>query len=242
MKSALLLLIGSSASAVAAVQTSGNYTVLSDVFDGGGARSTSGAYANDGSVGGFGGLVSSPASQETVRIGYAGQLYEVTAFSLTAASTNLNEGTSVPLYAFQFLDDGTVSPANTFAQWAFSGPISDVNVAGIVTAANVNQNTPAVVSANLEGRSASLSLLVLNTDVSPGFNQVSAQYLGGNQMRLSFAGFAGNKYALDRAYNLAPPVGWIPQLTNIADANGLLILTNLANPMTNNFWRIRSVP
>jgi hypothetical protein len=31
-------------------------------------------------------------------------------------------------------------------------------------------------------------------------------------------------------------------MTNPAGDNGLLIFTNLADPTTNNFWRIRSVP
>lgn len=31
-------------------------------------------------------------------------------------------------------------------------------------------------------------------------------------------------------------------MTNYAGVNGLPIFTNLANPTTDNFWRIRSVP
>jgi len=120
-------------------------------------------YSNDGSVGGFGGLVTAGAPPETARVGYAGQLYEVTAFTLTAASTNLNEATAIPLTAAQFLDDGTVSPASSVAQWSFTGPIAGVDAAGIVTAANVYQDTPAVVQARLEGWSAALNLLVINT-------------------------------------------------------------------------------
>lgn len=242
MKTAFLLFLALEANAFAAVQSSTNYTVLSDVVDAGGLHSTSARYSNDGSVGGFGGLVTASAPQETDRTGYAGQLYEVTAFTLTAASTNLNEATSMPLYAAQFLDDGTVSPANSFAQWSFTGPIVGVNAAGIVTAADVYQNTPAVVSASLEGWSASLNLMVIYTGALPGFNQITGQLLSGGNMRLSFVGSNGINYALDRSYNLLPPVNWVPQMTNSAGFNGLLIFTNLANPTTNNFWRIRSVP
>jgi len=162
MKTALLLLLAFAANTFAAVQSSTNYTVLADVVDAGGLHSTSASYSNDGSVGGFGGLVTASAPQETARVGYAGQLYEVTAFTLAAASTNLNEATSMPLDAAQFLDDGTVSPANSFARWSFTGPIAGVNTAGIVTAANVYQDTPAVVQASLEGWSALLNLTVIN--------------------------------------------------------------------------------
>jgi hypothetical protein len=242
MKTALLLFLAFAVNTIAAVQSSTNYTVLADVFDAGGLHSTSASYSNDGSVGGFGGLVTASPPQETARVGYIGQLYEVTAFTLSAASTNLNEATSMPLYAAQFLDDGTVSPANSFAQWSFSGPIVGVNAAGIVTAADVYQNTPAVVSASLEGWSASLNLMVIFTGILPGYNQITCQLLSGGNMRLSFVGNVGVNYALDRTFNLSPPVNWVPQITNPAGVNGLLIFTNLANPTTNNFWRIRSVP
>jgi len=242
MKIALFLLFGLTANAVATGPSSDNYNAQVNTFDAGGLLSTSANYSNDGSVGGFGGLVTAQTSPATNRTGYAGQLYEVTAFTLTAPSNKLNEAASMPLSAVQFLDDGTVSSASTFAQWSFSGPIAGVNAAGIVTAANVNQDTPAMVQACFEGWSASLNLTVLDVVVLPGFNQLSSQFLGGNRMRLSYVGSNGISYALDRSYNLAPPANWIPQITNLAGANGLLIFTNLANPTTNNFWRIRSVP
>jgi hypothetical protein len=47
---------------------------------------------------------------------------------------------------------------------------------------------------------------------------------------------------LERTHSLSSPIEWLPQATNSADANGLLVFTNFANPATNNFWRIRSVP
>ena len=242
MKAALLLLIGFAANAFAAGQSSANYNIQANSVDGGGLRATSASYSNDGSVSGFGGLATASGPQETDRTGYAGQLYEVTAFTLSAPSTNLNEAASMPLYAIQFLDDGTVSPANGFAQWSFAGPIASVNAAGIVTAADVSQNTPGMVRASLEGWSASLNLTVIFKGIFPDYNQITGQLLSSGNMRLSFVGFARTNYALDRSYNLSPPVNWVPQMTNPAGLNGMLIFTNLANPTTNNFWRIRSVP
>ena len=61
-------------------------------------------------------------------------------------------------------------------------------------------------------------------------------------MRLSFVGLAGTNYALDRTFSLSPPVNWVPQVTNPAGVNGVLLFTNAPIPTTNNFWRIRSVP
>jgi hypothetical protein len=242
MRYLLPLLFAFSANASPFIQSSANYSIATEVLDAGGLRSTSASYSNDGSIGGFGSLVTANASQETVRTGYAGQLYEVTAITLTAPSTNLNEAASMPLSAVQFLDDGTVTPANNFAQWSFTNPIVSVDASGLVTAGNVSQNTPAVVVASLEGWSASLNLMVIFTGSLPGYNQITSQLLSGGNMRLSFVGSNGVNYALDRTFNLSPPVNWVPQMTNPAGVNGLLVFTNLADPTTNNFWRIRSVP
>jgi len=230
-----------SASTFATVRSSVDYAQLSDDIDAGGLRCTSASYSNDGSFGGFGGLVKVSTPQEANRTGYFGQLYEVTAFTLSAPSTNLNEATSMHLSAVQFLDDGTVSPASSFSQWSSTGPIVSVNVAGIITAASVNQNTPATVKASLEGWSASLNLMVLYTGILPGYNQITGQLLNGGNMRLSFVGSNGINYVLDRSFSLSP-ANWIPQNTNPADANGTLVFTNTPDSSTNNFWRIRSVP
>jgi sugar lactone lactonase YvrE len=75
----------------------------------------------------------------------------------------------------------------------------------------------------------------------PGYNQIASKILSGGQVRLAFVGNAGANYALDRSFKLSPPT-WIPQVTNPADANGVLVFTNAPNASTNNFWRIRSVP
>jgi hypothetical protein len=74
------------------------------------------------------------------------------------------------------------------------------------------------------------------------YNQIFAQLAGGSNVRLSFQGNANTKYALDRTFNLTPPIAWVPQLTNLAAGGGTLAFTNTAVVATNNFWRIRSVP
>ena len=243
MKAASLLLLGLAVNAIAAGQSSANFNVLGNSVDGGGLRATSASYSNDGSLGGIGGLVTTRSSQETDRTGYAGQLFEMMAFTLLTPNTNVNEGASIPVYAVQSLDDGTVSPASSFARWSFTGPISSVSASGILTAASVSQSTPAGVSASLEGWSASLNLMVVFTNAFPvGYNRIAAQLMSDGKMQLSFVGSNGMNYALDRSYNVSPPVNWMPQLTNPAGVNGMLVFTNLANPTTNNFWRVRSVP
>ncbi|MEI6078341.1 MAG: kelch repeat-containing protein [Verrucomicrobiota bacterium] len=77
--------------------------------------------------------------------------------------------------------------------------------------------------------------------IMPGYNQISGNLVSNGKMSLSFVGFAGANYALDRSFSLTP-ANWIPQVTNTAGASGNLIFTNTPNPTTNNFWRIRSVP
>ncbi len=74
------------------------------------------------------------------------------------------------------------------------------------------------------------------------YNKIMAQLLPGNNVRLSFTGNVNANYALDRTFNLTPPVSWAPLATNVTDGNGFLAFTNTAIVSTNNFWRIRSVP
>ena len=75
-----------------------------------------------------------------------------------------------------------------------------------------------------------------------GDNEILGGLLSGGDMRFTYVGVAGTNYALDRTFNLSPPVNWVPQMTNPADPSGVLIFTNTPNQATNNFWRIRSVP
>ena len=78
------------------------------------------------------------------------------------------------------------------------------------------------------------------TVVMARYTQISSPVLVNGKMSLSFVGIAGGNYALDRSFSLSP-ANWIPQITNLADANGNLTFTNTPDSTTNNFWRIRSV-
>ena len=74
------------------------------------------------------------------------------------------------------------------------------------------------------------------------YDRLTARPLNGGAMQLSFQGNLNANYALDRTFNLLPPINWTPQSTNATDANGVLLLSNTPVSTTNNFWRIRSVP
>jgi len=77
--------------------------------------------------------------------------------------------------------------------------------------------------------------------VNPGYNRISGRLLCSTNMLLTFFGYAGTNYALDRSSSLSPP-NWIPQATNAAGSFGALVFSNPLDATPNNFWRIRSVP
>jgi len=77
---------------------------------------------------------------------------------------------------------------------------------------------------------------------APGYNQLVGTLVPGGDMEFSFIGNPTTKYALDRAFDLSPPVNWISQETNTMTISGELLFTNSPAPGTNNFWRVRSVP
>jgi len=78
--------------------------------------------------------------------------------------------------------------------------------------------------------------------VPPNYRQITGVLLTGGKIRMSFAGLPGLSYALDRTFNLSPPINWVPQVTNPADPSGAVSFTNAPVATTNNFWRIRSAP
>ena len=110
---------------------------------------------------------------------------------------------------------------------------------------NFNNVLPAIAgnySVIISSASGSVTSSIASLIVAPiGYKQFSGQLQSGGKMRLLFMGLVGTNYALDRSFGLSP-ANWIPQVTNPADTNGKLIFTNTPDPITNNFWRIRSVP
>jgi hypothetical protein len=161
MRIILLLSLGLAANTVAAGQSSSNYNVRINILDGGGGRTSSASYSNDGSVGGFGGLATASAPQETARAGYIAQLLEPVSLAVTIPSTNINEASFQQLSGILVMDDGS---ATAYLDWSIlSGPIAFLSPSGLLTAANVYQDTPATISGAGEGLSKSIGLLIKNT-------------------------------------------------------------------------------
>jgi alpha-tubulin suppressor-like RCC1 family protein len=77
--------------------------------------------------------------------------------------------------------------------------------------------------------------------VPAGYNLMSIQLLSSGNVRLSYVGYAGTNYALERSFSLKP-ANWVPLATNPAGAGGSLVLTNTPSKTTNSFWRMRFVP
>ncbi len=147
----------------AAPASSLNYSISAHTLDSGGGRSASASYSNDGSIGGFGGISTTPAAQ-TARHGYVGQLYEVTSLALSALPATVNEGGTRQLTASALLDDGTTLAASgtTVAWTVVNGPVASVNASGLATAGFVYQDTPAIVRGSLQGQTNTVGLTVLN--------------------------------------------------------------------------------
>ena len=145
-------------------RTSANYSIPAETADGGGARATSTAYANDGSVGDVVGVstVASPAI--TAKQGYLGQIFEVTGIELAASPATVNEGLTRQITASQVLDDATTITIASGVTWSVvSGPLVGIDSNGLVTAAKLHVDTGAVVQGVFQTYSDTLNLTVLNT-------------------------------------------------------------------------------
>ena len=77
---------------------------------------------------------------------------------------------------------------------------------------------------------------------APGYNQLVGTRVSGGAMQFSYIGYPATNYALDRTFNLAPPINWAGQETKSMSVSGVMLFTNTPVPTTNNFWRVRSVP
>jgi PKD repeat protein len=130
-----------------------------------------------------------------------------------------------------------------FNQYGFQSGWSNVQV----TVKATSTNTQLVFTFPYPFLQANIQCISGLDDVSvsliqTNYNLISSPAVNGGIVQLTYVGVAGNNYALDRAFNLSPPVNWVPQATNPAGIGGVVGFTNAPNPATNNFWRIRSVP
>ena len=144
------------------VRSSADYSIISDTLDSGGARTSSVSYTNDGSMGGIVGVSSVAFPPQTSKHGYVGQLYDAVAFSITAPFLTLDETSSLPLSAWQLLDDDTLLEVSAMdVSWeVLNGPIG-VDMNGMATAGTVYANTAATLLGSFGGDIDFLSFIVL---------------------------------------------------------------------------------
>lgn len=127
-----------------------------------GGRQTAGTIVVDSAIGGIGGSAS--VGTFLARHGVAGQLTDLQAVTVSAASTTVNEGATSQLAAAAVFTDASVLPLATSAvAWSVSGGgLASVNSSGLVTAATVYQNTNGVARADYLGQFGTLTLSVVN--------------------------------------------------------------------------------
>jgi hypothetical protein len=90
------------------------------------------------------------------------------------------------------------------------------------------------------GGFATATVTVNVAPAGASYNRVSAPVLTDSSGQVTYAGIAHSNYALDTTTNIAPPVTWIPVITNQASANGEVIFTFSASQGMS-FYRVRSV-
>lgn len=147
-------------------RTSMDYSITTDITDAGGQRGASGIYTNDSSIGGVVGISTAPSHAVIAKIGYIGQLYDITAgLALSAASLTVNETATDQITAGHLLDDSTLlAVPSTSVAWSITnGPLTSIDPSGLATAGMVYQNTAATVQGIYVGNVLSLGFTVLDS-------------------------------------------------------------------------------
>src|SRR6185436_7663584 len=148
-----------------------------------------------------------------------------------------------------FTTAGGVS-ANRIARWdgstwsAVGSGTAEVNGSGPDVRTLATWDTNLYVGGNFRmagGKMVSRIARVVVGD-APGHHQLVGTHSPEGDMTFSYTGCPASRYALDRTFNLSPPVNWIGQQTNTMTISGVLSFTNSPAPGTNNFWRVRSLP
>ena len=144
--------------------SSQNYTLEHGSIDNGGSLAVSANYvANLSSTPG----AAAASANYANRTGYAGQLADVVAIEVAAASAGLTiaeRGTKQLVALITYDDASFAAPAAGMVSWNTSSTaLLSVSSTGLVTAGSVYQDTAAAVSAGYLNFSDTLSLVVLNS-------------------------------------------------------------------------------
>lgn len=163
-----LLVLFTGLSLQASTRISSNYSITAEVTDGGGLRTASASYTNDGEIDETGGLTSSTTPNETAKTGYIGQLYDVEGLSLTAPQQTVNAGATLQFSADEVLDDATLlSISNNAITWSVSNPsVATIDSGGLVTASSPAQNTSVNIQGSYQGFTITYALTVLGSAAS----------------------------------------------------------------------------
>lgn len=165
--------------------------------------------------------------------------------SSSSASANLGDNITLP--GFKLLVTAADADGDTLNITAASASAGSASV----VSGNVQYTTPVTgtsdvitytVSDSLGGTANGTINVTLTPAASQGFNQMSPPVvLNNGDLVFTYLGIPGFNYALDRSFNLTPPVTWTPQVTNPAGPNGAILFTNTPDATTNNYWRTRYV-
>jgi subtilisin-like proprotein convertase family protein len=163
----------------------------------------------------LGAVVNEPQTLLTAKLTTRGADSDGDALTVSAVSSTSTNGGTVTL------SGGVItyrSKTNSTAADAFSYTLTD-GYGGTVTG----------------------SVLVNVSTASAGQSQLSIQPISGGNVRLTFLGVVGYKYALELTHSLGLPMTWTSLVTNTAGFNGLLIFTNTPSG-GDDFYRTRYVP
>jgi hypothetical protein len=154
----------------------------------------------------------------------------------------VDDGTNISFSTDQFggVSPDTVTVGNSITNVMFAEGATAVDIDLDLDDSGANLWSDAVT---VQAPTRSVSHLALITPppaATPAPMQMSGKLLGNGDMQFSCNGTAGTNYILDRTFSLATP-NWLPQTTNTAGSDGVVLFTNTPVTTSCNFWRIRSV-
>jgi hypothetical protein len=138
--------------------------------------------------------------------------------------------------------DGDALAVVAVTQGANGATVTHDGVNATYTSASVFTGTDSFNYVVGDGRGGFATNTVTMTVIakSPRYNLMSPRVATANGiMELTYEGIPLCDYALDWTTNLAPPIDWLPVITNMANTNGLVNFTNDSGESTQNYFRTR---